>query len=47
MVWEGKVDLATAQRDIASDWISTYKKYFQTAKPLPEHASFLKDQPWG
>jgi len=47
MVCEGKVDLATAQYDIASDWISAYKKYFQTAKPLPEHASFLKDQPWG
>jgi len=47
MVCEGKVDLAKAQRDIATDWISAYKKYFQTTKPLPEHASFLKDQPWG
>jgi len=47
MVCEGKVDLATAQRDIAKDWVSAYKKYFQTERPLPEHASFLKDQPWG
>jgi hypothetical protein len=27
LVCDGKVDLATAQRDIAADWIGAYKKY--------------------
>jgi len=45
-VCDGSLDLATAQEDIASDWIAAYKKYFQTAEPLPMHAAFLKDQPW-
>jgi hypothetical protein len=34
MVCEGTIDLATAQREMASDWISAYKKYFHTDKPL-------------
>ncbi len=40
LVCEGKVDLATAQRDIASDWIAAYKKYFNTDRPvrLSSHA---------
>jgi hypothetical protein len=47
LVCAGKLDLATAQRDIAHNWISAYKKYFHTNEPLPEHVSFLKDRPWG
>jgi hypothetical protein len=35
LVCEGKLDISTAQRDIATDWISAYKKYFQTDKPRP------------
>lgn len=35
MVCEGKLDLRTAQRDIATDWIAAYKKYFHTDRPLP------------
>lgn len=46
LVCEGDVDLATAQRDIASDWTAAYRKYFRTETPLPEHAQFLKDRPW-
>ena len=34
MVCSGQLDLATAQRDIATDWISAYKKYFHTQSPL-------------
>ena len=34
LVCEGQVGLATAQRDIATDWIAAYKKYFQTDRPL-------------
>lgn len=46
LVCAGEVDLATAQQEIARDWIAAYKKYFHTDRPLPEHFSFLKDRPW-
>jgi|SRR5579884_1006609 len=34
LVCQGKLDLATAQREIASNWIEAYKKYFRTDHPL-------------
>jgi hypothetical protein len=34
LVCEGRLDLATAQRDISVNWIAAYKKYFQTDRPL-------------
>lgn len=34
LVCEGQIDLETAQRDIAADWVGAYKKYFHTDKPL-------------
>ena len=37
MVCTGQIDLATAQHDIATDWISAYKRYFHTERPLPAH----------
>ncbi|MBV9504070.1 MAG: HNH endonuclease [Acidobacteriia bacterium] len=33
MVCRGQIDLATAQREISSDWITAYKKYFRTDRP--------------
>jgi hypothetical protein len=33
LVCGGKVDLATAQREIAGNWIGAYKKYFHTDRP--------------
>jgi hypothetical protein len=33
-VCSGKISLATAQHDIAHNWISAYKKYFHTTGPL-------------
>ena len=33
LVCEQKVDLTEAQREIATDWISAYKKYFHTETP--------------
>jgi hypothetical protein len=33
-VCSGEIDLTTAQHDIATDWISAYKKYFHTDRPL-------------
>jgi hypothetical protein len=35
MVCDGELDLSAAQRDIATDWIAAYKKYFHTSKPVP------------
>jgi hypothetical protein len=46
LVCRGSLDLAVAQHDISTDWISAYKKYFRTQEPLSAHAGFLKDQPW-
>ena len=34
LVCQNKIDLATAQRDLATDWISAYKKYFHTDRPI-------------
>ena len=34
LVCDGRLDLATAQRDIAGNWIEAYKKYFHTDRPL-------------
>jgi hypothetical protein len=33
-----KLSLASAQKDLASDWISAYKKYFHTNKPLFQYS---------
>ena len=34
LVCAGDLDLATAQREIATNWIDAYKKYFHTDRPL-------------
>lgn len=46
LVCEHQVSLETAQREIASDWIAAYKKYFQTQQPIASHLAFTKDAPW-
>ncbi len=33
-VCTGKIDLPTAQREISTNWISAYQKYFHTDRPL-------------
>jgi hypothetical protein len=38
LVCSGDLDLSTAQRDIATDWIAAYKKYFHTNRPLSLHS---------
>lgn len=35
LVCQGKLQLATAQADMASDWIAAYKRYFRTDRPEP------------
>ena len=37
MVCAGSMDLGEAQREIATNWITAYKKYFHTNQPLAEH----------
>jgi anti-sigma factor RsiW len=39
MVCDRKVALDVAQRDIATDWIAAYKKYFDTDRPLVSQPS--------
>jgi len=39
LICEGKLDFATAQREMATDWISAYKRYFETEKPLRDYAA--------
>lgn len=34
LVCDGRVDLRTAQREIAVDWVSAYRKYFRTTSPV-------------
>jgi hypothetical protein len=34
LVCRNKVELTTAQRDLATDWISAYKRYFHTDRPI-------------
>jgi hypothetical protein len=33
-VYAGVIDLAVAQRDVATDWVSAYKKYFHTEERI-------------
>lgn len=46
LMCEGQVPLATAQAEIAGNWVAAYKKHFGASEPLIEHAAFLKDEPW-
>ena len=34
MVCDGGIELSEAQREIATNWIAAYKKYFHTEAPL-------------
>jgi hypothetical protein len=38
LVCDGQLDLATAQREIAANWVEAYKKYFHTDRPLSRFA---------
>ena len=47
MVCDGQLDLATAQTEIATDWIAAYKRYFHTETPLanPESGTISRSGP--
>ena len=40
LVCQGKVPLPVAQHDIATNWISAYKKYFHTNRPVTRQTQF-------
>jgi hypothetical protein len=42
LVCQGHVQLTTAQKEIATDWISAYKRYFHTDKPQPNPANLAE-----
>lgn len=44
LVCRGAVDLSTAQRDIAVDWIAAYKKYFHTDRPVIVQARAIRQE---
>jgi len=44
LVCRGAVDLSTAQRDIAVDWIAAYKKYFHTDRPVIVQARAIREE---
>ena len=44
-VCRGRVGLASAQHDIAADWIAAYKKYFHTDRPLSQGGGGRRSQP--
>ncbi len=41
LVCEGRIDLATAQREIATNWIDAYKKYLGSSQPIHTYAKLL------
>ena len=40
LVCQGALDLATAQRELAGDWIAAYKRRFDTERPLRDYDRF-------
>ena len=40
LVCEGALDLATAQHELAGDWIAAYKRRFDTRRPLRDYSLF-------
>ena len=40
LVCQGAVDLATAQRELAGDWIAAYKRRFDTERPLRDYGRY-------
>ena len=40
LVCQGSVDLATAQQELAGDWIAAYKRRFNTERPLRDYGRF-------
>lgn len=44
-VCAGHLDLLTAQRDLSTDWVAAYRRYFHTDVPLQAHLEPRLDEP--
>jgi hypothetical protein len=44
LVCRGEITLAEAQREIASDWVTSYRRHFHTRTPLRAHMVPLRDE---
>lgn len=44
-ICSGRLDMKTAQHEIATDWITAYKKYFHTDRPLSKAPKSLPADP--
>jgi hypothetical protein len=47
LVCTGQLSLAEAQQELSKDWVAAYQRNFHTSRPRAEHATFVKDKPWG
>jgi hypothetical protein len=45
MVCSGQMDLPTAQREIAQNWVAAYQKYFHTRAPLAVYSLLIRGYP--
>jgi hypothetical protein len=43
LVCRGDLDLKTAQRELATNWIAAYIKYFHSNRPLPDKAAAVAE----
>jgi hypothetical protein len=39
-ICKGQIDIKVAQKEIATDWIASYKKHFKTETPLADKAVY-------
>jgi hypothetical protein len=46
-VCQGNIDLRTAQREISTNWISAYQKFFHTDHPLRRNSGVVADRDSG
>jgi len=46
-ICSGKIDMKTAQHEIATDWIASYKKHFNTDQPLNEKSAAKRYNSYG
>jgi len=46
-VCTGKIDLSTAQREIATNWIAAYQRYFHTDQPLHRNSAVISKRDTG
>jgi hypothetical protein len=46
LVCSGGLPISTAQRELATNWVAAYKKYFHTKTPLGKSRHFMSLLAW-